>query len=235
MQSNSGVLKQAADQESEAAPCEESSEGVERLVQGRAARNADITWHYGVVSSSVRERLLHQRPATVWLTGLSGAGKSTIAFALEKLMLERGHNCFVVDGDNLRHHLNSDLGFSPADRRENIRRAAEVAHLLNEAGLIVITAFISPFQDDRAMAREIIGEKRYIEVYVNTSSEVCEERDPKGLYAKARRGEIPEFTGVSAPYEAPVNADLEISTEMLSTDDAAEILYRHLTGLCFIK
>lgn len=199
------------------------------------ARGADVSWHYSLVSASLRERLMQQRPATLWLTGLSGAGKSTIAFALEKILLERGHCCFVVDGDNLRHHLNSDLGFSAADRRENVRRAAEVAHLMNEAGMIAITAFISPFCDDRAMAAEIIDRRRFIEVYVSTCGRVCEKRDPKGLYAKARRGEIPEFTGISSPYEAPANPDLEIDTESLSSDEAAEKLYEYLIERCFIR
>ncbi|MBI3285925.1 MAG: adenylyl-sulfate kinase [Burkholderiales bacterium] len=206
-----------------------------RFVPQAHARRTDISWHYGAPLSSVREHLLHQRPASLWLTGLSGAGKSTIAYALEKILLERGHCSFVLDGDNLRHHLNSDLGFSPADRRENIRRAAEVAHLMNEAGLIVITAFISPFQEDRAMAREIIGPDRFVEVYVSTAGKVCEARDPKGLYAKARRGEIPEFTGITSPYEAPQEPDLEIDTELLSTEAAAERLYYHLLGPCFSK
>lgn len=206
-----------------------------RFVHNPQSRGGDINWHYGTVTSMARERLLRQSPATIWLTGLSGAGKSTLAYALEKLLLERGHCCFVVDGDNLRHHLNSDLGFSPHDRRENIRRAAEVAHLLNEAGMIVITAFISPFQADRAMAKEIISEERFIEVHVSTPGVVCERRDPKGLYAKARRGEIPEFTGISAPYEAPLDPDLEINSEMHTIEEAAEKLYRHLIGLCYIK
>ncbi len=206
-----------------------------RFVRSSYTTATDINWHYGVVSSSTRERLLRQKPATMWLTGLSGAGKSTLAFALEKIMLDRGHCSFVVDGDNLRHHLNSDLGFSPADRRENIRRAAEVAHLMNEAGIIAITAFISPFRADRAMAKEIIGESRFVEVHISTPGVVCERRDPKGLYAKARRGEIPEFTGVSAPYEEPVDPDLVINSEVHTIEEAAELLYRHLIGLCFIR
>ncbi|MCH8618370.1 adenylyl-sulfate kinase [Undibacterium sp. TS12] len=206
-----------------------------RFVQTPQSLASNINWHHGVVSSRTRERLLRQTPATLWLTGLSGAGKSTLGYALEKLLLDRGHCCFVVDGDNLRHHLNCDLGFSPDDRRENIRRAAEVAHLINEAGMIAITAFISPFRADRAMAREIIGQERFVEVHISTPGVECERRDPKGLYARARRGEIPEFTGVSAPYEEPVDPDLVINSELYTIEEAAEILYRHLIGLCFVR
>ncbi|MFZ6845266.1 adenylyl-sulfate kinase [Undibacterium sp. RuTC16W] len=198
------------------------------------ARGADVVWHDGDVSLEVRQKLLCQHAATLWLTGLSGSGKSTIAFSLEKFLLESGHSCFALDGDNLRHHLNSDLGFSPANRRENIRRAAEVAHLMNEAGLIVITAFISPFQEDRLMAREIIGHPRFIEVHVSTSTTVCEQRDPKGLYKKARNGEIPEFTGISSPYEIPLIPELELNAEFLSIESATQILYEYLIHHHFI-
>ena len=198
-------------------------------------KGGDLTWHHGEDCALARQRLLQQRPATIWLTGLSGAGKSTIAFALEKILLESGHCCFVLDGDNLRHHLNSDLGFLPEDRRENIRRAAEVAHLMNEAGLISIIAFISPFENDRAMAREIIQPQRFIEVHVNTSKAICEARDTKGLYARARRGEISEFTGISSPYEKPVEPQVKIDTELLSIDGAASMLHDYLLANKFIK
>lgn len=198
-------------------------------------RGGDLTWHHGEDCALARQRILQQRPATLWLTGLSGAGKSTIAFALEKILLERGHCCFVLDGDNLRHHLNSDLGFLPGDRRENIRRAAEVAHLMNEAGLISIIAFISPFENDRAMAREIIQSHRFIEVHVNTSKAICEARDTKGLYARARRGEISEFTGISSPYEKPVEPHVKIDTELLSIEGAASMLHDYLVANTFIK
>ncbi|MBK1891411.1 adenylyl-sulfate kinase [Undibacterium sp. 14-3-2] len=201
-----------------------------RFVERPQPHAIDVTWHSSVVCANERADLLQQHPATIWLTGLSGAGKSTIAYTLEKLLLDRGHCGFVVDGDNLRHHLNSDLGFSPEDRRENIRRAAEVAHLLNEAGLIVITAFISPLIADRMMAADIIGPHRFVEVYVNTSTEVCERRDTKGLYAKARKGEILEFTGISAPYEMPQNPRIEIKTELQTVDEIAEILYQYLVA-----
>lgn len=195
----------------------------------------NISWHYGIVPSTLRQHLLQQKPATIWLTGLSGSGKSTIAYALEKELLDQGHCCYVLDGDNLRHHLNRDLGFTANDRRENIRRAAEVARLMNEAGLIVVTALISPFREDRAMAREIVDPSRFVEVYVSTPTKVCEERDPKGLYKKARKGEIPEFTGVSSPYEAPLAPALEIDTASTALKTATAQLHKHLVDHCFIR
>lgn len=191
-------------------------------------RSAHITRHTGKVSPEDRQALLGQKPATLWLTGLSGSGKSTIAYALEKRLTEMGRACFVLDGDNIRHGLNRDLGFSDEDRTENIRRVAEVAALMNDAGLIVITSFISPFVKDRAGAREIIGDDRFVEVFVDAPVEVCEQRDPKGLYAKARAGEIPEFTGVSSPYEPPEAPEVRVDTSRLSADDAVETLVRKL-------
>ncbi|KKB61667.1 adenylylsulfate kinase [Robbsia andropogonis] len=166
----------------------------------------------GYVSLRDRAALLSQEPLTVWLTGLPASGKSTIAYALERELVMLGHACYVLDGDNVRHRLNRDLGFSDDDRNENIRRVSEVAALMNDAGLIVITSLISPRLADREMARVIIGEDRFVEVYVSTSLDVCESRDPKGLYAKARSGKIPAFTGVSAPYEAPLAADIVLDT-----------------------
>lgn len=206
-----------------------------RFVASPQTAGADITWHGGADCAALRQRLMHQYSATLWLTGLSGAGKSTIAFALEKILLERGHSCFVLDGDNLRHHLNSDLGFLAADRRENLRRAAEVAHLMNEAGLITIVALISPFANDRAMARQIVNTQRFIEVHVSTSTELCESRDTKGLYARARKGEISEFTGISSPYEKPVAPEIEINTELCSIEAAAQSLHAYLLANNFIK
>ena len=187
-----------------------------------------ITWHAGQVTAGDRARLLRQKPVTIWLTGLSGAGKSTIAFALERKLLELGQAGYVLDGDNVRHALNRDLGFSPIDRAENIRRIAEVARLMNDAGLIVITAFISPNIEDRKMARDIIGAENFLEIYVNAPLEVCEERDPKGLYKQARNGEISGFTGVSAPYEAPQSPALTLNTANLSTDKCIESLLQIL-------
>lgn len=173
-----------------------------------------------------RRDLLGQRPATVWLTGLSGAGKSTLAERLETRLLASGRACYRLDGDEIRTGLNKDLGFSPADRHENIRRIAEVARLLNEAGVIAITAFISPYRADRAMAREIIGPERFLEVYLSTSLEVCEQRDVKGLYRRARSGQLPEFTGVSAPYEAPESPRLALDTGAENIETSVERLAR---------
>lgn len=172
----------------------------------------NLTWHSGHISYKERQILFKQQPLTIWLTGLSAAGKSTLAFALERTLIESGHPCYVLDGDNVRHGLNNNLGFSPEDRSENIRRVAEVAKLMNDAGLIVITAFISPFRADRDNARAIIGEGVFQEVFVDAGLDACEERDPKGLYKKARVGQIPEFTGISSPYEVPLNPELVIAT-----------------------
>lgn len=185
--------------------------------------------HSGAVLPQHREQVLKQRPATVWLTGLSGAGKSTLAYEMEQRLLTRHQISFVLDGDNLRHHLNRDLGFTASDRHENIRRTAEVAALMNDAGLIVFTALISPLREDRTMARSIIGEDRFIEVHVSTCLEVCESRDPKGLYGKARAGEIPRFTGVSAPYEAPENPDFRIDTNQGGLQESVGQLMAFLT------
>jgi adenylylsulfate kinase len=178
----------------------------------------NITWHGGYVSVAERETLLGQRGMTVWLTGLSGAGKSTVAFALERRMVADGRPCFVLDGDNVRHGLCKDLGFSAADRSENIRRVAEVARLMNDAGLIVITAFISPYRADRALAEQIIGSERLIGVHVSTPLATCEQRDPKGLYQRARAGDLPDFTGISAPYEPPASPDLSLNTALMDVD-----------------
>ncbi len=192
----------------------------------------DISWQRGKVTAEDRARLLRQQAATVWLTGLSGSGKSAIAIELEKRLIEAGHACFVLDGDNLRQGLNRDLGFSPSDRKENIRRIAEVAKLFNDAGLFVITAFISPYREDRGAAREVIGTDRFIEVYLSASVEVCEQRDPKGLYAKARAGQIAEFTGISAPYEPPVAAEMTIDTGASSIDQSVADLFDFLSDRC---
>jgi adenylylsulfate kinase len=179
-----------------------------------------IVWNGGHVSPNERQILLGQRPMTIWLTGLSAAGKSTLAFALERELITRGRACYVLDGDNIRHGLNRNLGFSPEDRAENIRRIAEVARLMNDAGLIVITAFISPFRTDRAAAKEIIGSECFREVYVSTPLAICESRDPKGLYKKARAGEVANFTGISSPYEPPERSDLTLDSAGSSPDAA---------------
>lgn len=171
----------------------------------------NIVWHQGQVSAAERAHLLGQQPQTLWFTGLSASGKSTLAYALERALIDSGRACYVLDGDNVRHGLNRNLGFSASDRSENIRRIAEVAKLMNEAGLIVITAFISPMRADRSVASNIIG-PNFKEVYVNTPLAACEARDPKGLYAQARAGKLAEFTGVSANYEPPLQADFTLDT-----------------------
>jgi len=185
---------------------------------------ADVVWHDGHVQIEDRGHLLGQRPITVWLTGLSASGKSTLAFALERRLVDIGHVCYVLDGDNIRHGLNKDLGFSHQDRTENIRRIAEVARLMNNAGLIVITAFISPYRDDRRLAREIVGAERFMEVYVNTPIGTCEARDSKDMYKRARAGKISGFTGVSDPYESPGTPDLTIDTSIASPLECTEKL-----------
>lgn len=165
---------------------------------------------------------------TLWLTGLSGAGKSTLAGALQQHLGRLGRACSVLDGDRLRTGLNQDLGFSPQDRRENIRRIAEVARLMNDAGLVAIAAVISPYRDDRDMARRIIGEAAFVEVHVSTPLAVCEQRDPKGLYKRARNGNLPGFTGVSAPYEPPLRPALVLDTGRLELPGCIEALLRVL-------
>tara|TARA_B100000683_G_scaffold49807_1_gene47205 strand:+ start:3285 stop:5234 length:1950 start_codon:yes stop_codon:yes gene_type:complete len=180
----------------------------------------NIYRYNGAVTSSDRQGALGQKASCLWLTGLSGAGKSTVAYALEEELLRQHVHPYVLDGDNVRHGLNRDLGFSPEERRENIRRVAETARLMMDAGLVVICSFISPFKEDREMARKIIGD-RFFEVHVDASLETCESRDPKGLYQKARNGEIANFTGVSAPYEAPSNPDLVLNNDRDATLDGA--------------
>jgi len=180
----------------------------------------NITWHAGHVDRSHREALLGQRGATVWLTGLSGSGKSTIAVAAEAALLERGRMAYVLDGDNIRHGLNKNLGFSPEDRTENIRRIGEVAKLFTDAGVIVFSSFISPYRADRDAVRALMGEGDFIEVFVDASVETCEGRDVKGLYKKARAGEIPEFTGISAPYEAPERPEIVVDTNRQSVEES---------------
>ena len=191
--------------------------------------SANITAEGSLVSSTAREQLLGHGAVTIWLTGLSGSGKSTIARQMEERLISDGKLCYVLDGDNVRHGLNRDLGFSAEDRTENIRRVAEVAKLLNEAGVIVLTAFISPYRQDREDARKIVGNEQFIEIHVDAPLEVCEERDPKGLYKKARDGEIPRFTGISAPYEAPDSPELKLDTAQLSINDATDKVISELS------
>jgi adenylylsulfate kinase len=194
------------------------------------SKSTNITWHEGQVERKDRERLLGQRGVTLWLTGLSGSGKSTVAVAAEHALLQRGHLAYVLDGDNVRHGLNKNLGFSPEDRTENIRRVAEVSKLFTEAGVIVLTSFISPYRADRDAARALFRAGDFVEVYVSTSLDTCEARDPKGLYKKARAGQIPEFTGISAPYEAPERPELVLDTGALAVEESVGVLLRYLEG-----
>ncbi len=188
----------------------------------------NITWHAGQVERRDREQLLGQRGVTVWLTGLSGSGKSTIAVAAEKALLERGRHGYVLDGDNIRHGLNKNLGFSPADRTENIRRIGEVAKLFTDAGVIVMSSFISPYRADRDAVRAIMGKGDFVEVHVKADVATCEGRDVKGLYKKARAGEIPEFTGISAPYEAPERPELVLDTQAQTVEQSVAALVDYL-------
>ncbi len=193
-----------------------------------AARSTNVVRHHGLVTEAERLKVVGQFPRTLWMTGLSGSGKSTIGFALEKRLMDMGRLCFVLDGDNVRHGLCKDLGFGPDDRKENIRRVAEVARLMNEAGLTVIAAFISPFRADRAAAREIIGAACFREVFVDTPIDICEQRDPKGLYKRARAGEIPQFTGVDSPFEVPENPEIHIYTHDKSVSEIVDRLVGEL-------
>ena len=187
-------------------------------------RSQNLTWQDTDITRTARSKLMNQKPLTLWFTGLSGSGKSTLANAIEKRLATIGRHTMLLDGDNIRLGINKDLGFTKKDRSENIRRLAEIAKLMNDAGLIVLTAFISPFKIDRETAREVIGSESFVEIYVSTPIEECERRDIKGLYKKARAGELPEFTGVGGVYEAPENPALTVNTAELSIDEAAELI-----------
>ncbi len=191
-------------------------------------RAANLKWHDFDVDGEVRAELKRQRPRCLWLTGLSASGKTTIANLLEKHLVTEGRHTYLLDGDNLRHGLNRDLGFTEADRVENIRRVAEVARLMVDAGLIVIVSFISPFRAERDFARSLFEPGDFLEIFVDASVEVCARRDPKGLYAKAKRGEIRNFTGIDSPYERPERPDVRLETEKLSPEECVEIVMRRL-------
>lgn len=193
-----------------------------------ASKSTNITWHEGSVTRKERQQLLNQKGVTVWMTGLSASGKSTIACILEQLLLHRKKHAYRLDGDNIRHGLNKNLGFSAEDRAENIRRIGEVAKLFTDAGVIAITSFISPYAKDRQLVRELHAAGDFIEVYIKVSLETAEARDPKGLYKKARAGQIKGFTGIDDPYEAPQNPELVIDTEKLSAEQAAQTILAYL-------
>jgi bifunctional enzyme CysN/CysC len=191
-------------------------------------KSQNIFWSKGKIDRAAREKRNQHKGAILWLTGLSGAGKSTIATELERELFAMGLHTYILDGDNIRHGLSANLGFSPEDRQENIRRVGEVAKLLMDAGVLVITAFISPYRDDRRLARSLVDDKDFIEVYVNAPVEVCEQRDPKGLYKKARAGQIREFTGISAPYEAPEKPEVEVRTDQQSVAECVAHIIDYL-------
>ncbi|MBD3585182.1 adenylyl-sulfate kinase [Salinimonas sp. HHU 13199] len=188
----------------------------------------NIVWHKHEVNKQTRSDKLGQKPRVIWLTGLSGSGKSTLANLLEKKLFEEGKLTYLLDGDNIRHGLCGDLGFSDKDRVENIRRISEVAKLFVDSGTIVLTAFISPFQTDRDFCRKLLQEKEFVEVYVDVPLAVCEQRDPKGLYKKARNGEIKDFTGIDSTYEAPVNPEVHLEYQDESAEATAERLFNLL-------
>jgi len=194
----------------------------------RAPATRSIVFHEGRLGRPERERLLGQQGCAVWLTGLSGSGKSTIARALEAVLYDEGRLVYVLDGDNLRHGLNADLGFSPADRRENVRRTGEVAALFADAGVIAVAALISPFASDREQVRRAVGAPNFIEVYLDVPLAVCEERDPKGMYRKARAGLMAEFTGISSPYEPPASPDLVLRTAEAGVEECVQSIRREL-------
>ena len=194
----------------------------------------NIVWHNAAVSTDERRQRLGNIPCVLWYTGLSGSGKSTLANAVDRMLHDRGYATYLLDGDNVRHGLNKDLSFTDADRVENIRRITEVSKLFNDAGLIVSTAFISPFISDRQTAREIVG-KDFIEIFIDTPLEECEKRDPKGLYKKARAGEIPNFTGIDSPYECPENPEIRVETHGKDIETVAWEVIDYLIANDYIK
>lgn len=196
--------------------------------KNRGIKSTNIVWHESGISKQDRERRNKHKGAVIWLTGLPSSGKSTIAVELQAILFEMGCNTYILDGDNIRHGLNKDLGFSPQDRQENIRRIGEVAKLFADAGCLVITAFISPYRQDRKQARDILAKGDFIEVFVKADLEVCERRDPKGLYKKARAGIIKDFTGISAPYEQPENPEIIVDTGNQTKEESARTILNYL-------
>jgi adenylylsulfate kinase len=197
--------------------------------------NQNITWHRPIITKEDKERLLGQKAFTLWFTGLSRSGKSTLAAEVEKRLYERGCLTFILDGDNIRHGLNRNLGFSPEDREENIRRVGEVAHLFSQAGIINMAAFISPYRSDRKKARDLAKEGEFIEVFCRCSLEACEKRDRKGVYKKARAGEISEFTGISAPYEEPENPEITVHTDRETIEEDVNKIISYLEKNGFLE
>jgi adenylylsulfate kinase len=197
-------------------------------------KSSNVVWQAGKVTKAEREALLGQRGATMWFTGYSASGKSTLAIETERRLHDMGHLTYILDGDNVRHGLNANLGFSPEDRAENIRRIGEVSHLFADAGVFVLTAFISPYRADRDLVRAMHQEGNFIEVFVECPIEVCEQRDPKGLYRRARAGEIKEFTGISAPYELPGKPEIVIQTHLAPVQECVDTIVEFLRSRGFV-
>ena len=198
-------------------------------------RNSDIVWHQHKIGKAQRAKLKQQQPCVLWFTGLSGSGKSTIANLLEQRLYSMSKHSYLLDGDNIRHGLCGDLGFSDRDRVENIRRISELCKLFVDAGEIVLAAFISPFRTDRAFARSLMGDGEYIEVFVDAPIDVCELRDPKGLYKKARRGEIKKFTGIDSEYQTPTDAEITIDTANYSPEECVDKIMNYLNENGFLE
>jgi len=190
--------------------------------------STNIVWHESGVTKEDRQKLNNHKSGVLWFTGLSGSGKSTVSVALEKEIHARGIRTYLLDGDNVRHGLNKNLGFSPEDRTENIRRIGEVGKLMSDAGVLTLSAFISPYQEDRDQVRALLEEDEFIEIYVKCSVDTCEDRDPKGLYKKARAGEIKGFTGIDAPYEEPVNPEIVIETDKQTLEESVQTITDYL-------
>ena len=204
-------------------------------VKSALPQSENLTASVSPVSLPQREQRNGHHGAVLWFTGLSASGKSTVANELEKTLFKKGVQVFVLDGDRVRHGLCSDLGFSPEDRQENIRRVGEVARLFADAGFVCLAAFISPYRADRLLVRKLMDGGNFFEVFVNAPLSVCEQRDPKGLYAKARQNKVKNFTGISAPYEPPLNPEIELRTDKLAVADAVEKILRHLRKACGVK
>ena len=191
-------------------------------------KNIEVVWHNSTIRSDNRNKLLNQTPFILWFTGLSASGKSTLAIIVEKKLFQMNYKTYLLDGDNVRHGLNKDLGFNEESRVENIRRIGEVSKLFLDSGIIVLTAFISPFKSDRNLARSLVTKKQFIEIFIDASIETCEKRDPKGMYLKARNGEISNFTGISSPYECPENPELHIINNNITIDEASNQIIEYL-------
>ena len=189
---------------------------------------SNVVWHQTTISNNDRNKLLNQKPFVLWFTGLSASGKSTLANIVEQKLYRMKYNTYLLDGDNVRHGLNKDLGFNEESRVENIRRIGEVSKLFLDSGIITLTAFISPFKSDRQLVRELFEKGQFLEVFIDSSLEVCENRDPKGMYAKARSGEIKNFTGISSPYESPKNPEIHIINNSITLDEASDQIITYL-------